>query len=115
MSSLPNISNFIKSGPVRDNCKASSRDSNKEKSLNNLYEVRSIKLPNGSWKHYYIDHAAKTTYWVLPYSHPCETHNSLSGEELIEDLPSYEECMSDNNLLQVPEAASSWELDMEAH
>lgn len=61
-----------------------------------LYEVRAIRLPGGSWRHYYVDHSSKTTYWILPYSHP-NSVPSQSCEPILDYLPSYEECVSETS------------------
>jgi hypothetical protein len=70
-----------------------------------LYEVRAIQLPGGSWRHYYVDHASKSTYWILPYLHPDGLRHSLEQE--VDYLPSYEECVKETSPLAVPNISSS--------
>ncbi|GJQ11401.1 hypothetical protein GpartN1_g3192.t1 [Galdieria partita] len=102
MTSLPQISTIM-----RENCVEKKLECQDDHMVpSGLYEVRAIQLPGGSWRHYYVDHSSKATYWILPYSHPDGASNHTL-EQAPDYLPSYEECVMETNPLAVPELAHS--------
>ncbi|GJD12759.1 hypothetical protein Gasu2_68310 [Galdieria sulphuraria] len=103
MTSLPQISTLMREKSVENKLKVKAKDDHMVPS--GLYEVRAIQLPGGSWRHYYVDHSSKETYWILPYSHP-DGASSHPLEKLPVYLPSYEECVDETNPLAVPEVCS---------